>query len=357
MKKLLFVVLSLILALLFAMNGCSCAVTPPLEFTKAYLGESGNANYSEILEYSVGYQSSYQSITNSSNVDNAKIPDYKGTYVVEFSNSLNFVLPDGITTDIDYEEQSYHYLKSTLSLDVTFNGKTYNDKIISEVYFYSKDWSLAPVYSKTTMKNTYLSLTSESVDQKIYQFSVLYNKDKYTLTKTYYNSEENEDINLIDITNTDVNSPNYFNTAKLVAMSGNGNSHEYNIRTVIDNAQLMFAMRNSNVDTLTLPTLSFAYEQPIDISASYKNEANYTFDSLIYNGENKDNTNMTVKNIEFFINATNNRGSAKYVTIQKEAVKDIKNNALIVEYAEPLLSGLSNIGALVYKLNKVTINN
>ncbi len=352
MKKLLYTILCLILTLFFALFGCSCAIAQPLTFNKNYLGDA-NGHYSEILEYTVENQSSYQSITNSTDVDDANIPKFSGTYVVEFSDYL----PTEIDTDIDYE-QYYHYIKSTLSLNISFaDGTELNDKIISEVYFHSKDWSLAPVYSKTTMKNTYLSLSSETkYQQMIYQYSALYNKENYTLTKTYYNPAENEDINLIDITDTDPNSPSYFNTEKLVALSGNGNSHEYKTRTIIDNAQLLFAIRNSNLDGSTLPTVSFTYEKPIDMVAKNRNEVNYTLENFTYNGEDKSSTNITVNNIEFYINSTNNRGSSKYMSIQKEEANGIKNNALIVEYAEPLLSGLSNIGALVYKLNKVTIS-
>ncbi len=356
MKKILFVVLSFSLALIFALSGCSCAVSQPLSFNKAYLGES-SGNYAEVLEYSVGYESTYQSITNSAGVDQAKIPEFNGKYVVEFSNYRNNDLPDGVVTDLDYE-QDYHYIKSTFTLSFTVNNKTYNDQIVSEVYFHSKDWSLAPVYSKTTMKYTYFFPDAEEdLTQMIFQYSTLYKKSGYILTKTYYEPEENEDVNLIDITDTDVNSPNYFDLQKLKAMAGNGKSHGYELKGVVDNNQLMFAIRNSNLGTVNLPTVSFSYDTPIKITAKNRNQANYTIENLIYNGENKDNTNIPVNNVEFYINATNNRGSSKYMSIQKEAVDGISNNALIVEYAEPLLSGLSNIGALVYKLNKVTIIN
>ena len=356
MKKLLFVVLSFSLALLFALSGCSCATPQPLSFNRAYLGE-GSGYYSEELEYSVGYESTYQSITNSAGVDQSKIPEFNGTYVVNFSNKNNHRLPEGVTTDLDYE-LDYHYIKSTLSLSFTVNNKTYNDQIVSEVYFHSKDWSLAPVYSKTTMKYTYLFVDAENdLSQIIYQFSTTYKKNGYISTKTFYQPEENEDVNLIDITDTDVNSPSYFDTQKLKAMAGNGKSHEYDLQAIVDNNQLMFAIRNSNLGSVKLPTVSFSYDAPVDITAQNRNQANYTIENLIYNGENKDNTNMPINNVEFYINATNNRGSSKYMSIQREAVNGISNNALIVEYAEPLLSGLSNIGALVYKLNKVTIIN
>ena len=361
MKKLLFTILSLSLSLVFALSGCSCAATPQLSFNKAYLeDENYGGNYFERLEYLVEYKSSYQSITNTAEIDEAKIPQYNGTYVVEFSNSNNTSLPDGVSTDIDYEPD-YHYIKSILTLDVTFDdGTVYNDKIISEIYFHSKNWSLAPVYSKTTMKNTYIMVNDETAkEQMIYEFSTLYKKSDYTVTKKYYQKDEKEDINLIDIANTtDADNPNYFNTQKLVAMSGDGESHDYTIRNVVDNVQLMFAIRNSNIsdsDSIVLPTTSFAYDSPISIYASHKNDTDNTISELIYNGETLQNVNIPVKNIEFSINSTTDKGSPKYLSIQKAEVNGIKNNALIVEYAEPLLSGLSNAGALVYKLKQVTI--
>ncbi len=361
MKKLIFSVFTFSLALLFALSGCSCTATPPLTFNDAYLGEesvSGNY-YSETLEYSVESESSYQTITNSAGVDQSKVPKYKGTYVVYFSNANNS-LPD-INTNINYDENDYQYIKSVLSLSFTVNGITYNDQIVSEVYFYSNEYSLAPVYSKTTMKYTYLVIGIEQkLSQVIYQYSTVYNKANFKTTKAYYAPSENEDINNIDVTNTNINNasdPSYFDTAKLKPFLNGTSTYEYTVRTAIDNNQLMFAIRNSNLGSVTLPTISYSYDKPIEIVAQNKNNANITIDELEYNGQTKENVNMPIKNVEFYINSTTNRGSSKYMSIQKEAVDGINNNALIVEYAEPLLSGLSTIGALVYKLNKVTINN
>ena len=347
MKKLLFAILACSLAFIFALSGCSCAVTQPLVFNKTYLGE-GSGNYSETLEYTVGYESTYQSITNSTNTSSSDIPAFNGTYVVYFSDSNN---DPGVTTDINFEND-YHYIKSVLSLSFTHNGKTYNDQIVSEVYFHSKEWSYAPVYSKTTMKYTYFTVnTQDQFPQVIYQYTTLYKKSSYVLTKTHYDPDENEDINLIDITDE-----NSLNTQKLVGFNNSGASHEYTLRRAVDNAQLMFAIRNSTLST-SLPTVSYSYDVPINIKAESKGQENCTINQLDYNGQSLSNVNMPITNVVFGIDSTNNKGSSKFMKIQKEAVGDIKNNALIVEYAEPLLSGLTNVGALVYKLNKVTIGN
>ena len=351
MKKLLYTILCLGLTLIFALFACSCAMTQPLTFNKNYLGDVKD-NYYEKLEYSVEYKSSYQDIVNATTYANEDIPTFNGTYVVEFSDHTITELE----SDINFDEQSYHHLKSTLSLDITFkDGTVLNDKIVSEVYFYSKDWALAPIYSMSTMKTSFLTLGAETkYEQMIYQYSVLYNKDSYNISKKYYSADENENINLIDITDTDPNSPSYFDTTKLTALSGDGKTVEYDIKTIIDNAQLLFAIRNSELSA-KLPTVSFTYETPIELVATAENEANYTINQLTYNGEDKSNTSMPITIVELYINSSNNRGVTKYLNIQKEEVNGIKNNALMVEYAEPVLSGLTSLGALVYKLNKVTI--
>ena len=355
MKKLLFAIFNLSLALLFALSGCSCKTTPPLAFNKAYLGD-GVGNYSETLEYSIEFAKSYQGISSTSSVDEEKLPkDLTGTYVSYFSNATNS-LPSGVTTNIDYEND-YHYIRNVLSLSYSINGKTFFDQMVNEVYFHSKDWSFAPVYSKTTMKYTYFIVGQETLPQVIYQYSTSYDKANFKTTKTVYNPETSEDVNLIDITDTDPNSPSYLDMTKFKPFSGDGASHEYSIRTAIDNNQLLFAIRNSNVGEVNIPTISFSYDNAISLIAKSRNDANYTINNLNYNGTDIANVNMPIKNVEFYINSTTNAGSSKYLSIQKEAVGDIKNNALIVEYAEPFLSGLSTVGALVYKLNKVTINN
>lgn len=350
MKKLLFSIFTLSLALLFALSGCSCTATPPLAFNKAYIGE-GIGNYSETLEYSIEFAKSYQGISANANVDEEKLPkDLSGTYVSYFSDATNS-LPSGITTNIDYEND-YHYIKSVLSLSYTINGKTYFDQMVNEVYFHSKDWSFAPVYSKTTMKYTYFVVDQETLPQAIYQYSTTYNKANFKTIKTIYNPADNEDVNLIDITDS-----SSFDTTKLTPFSGSGVSHEYTIRTAIDNNQLLFAIRNSSLEGATIPTISFTYDNATSIAAKGRNDATYTINNLNYNGTPINTIELPVKNIEFYINNVNNRGSSKYLSIQKGAVDNVKNNALMVEYAEPFLSGLSTVGALVYKLNKVTINN
>ena len=85
MRKLLITFLSFTLVLIFALNGCSCAATQPLAFEKAYIGDK-SGNYSETLEYSVSYQSTYKSISNITNVKDEAFDDcnFKGTYVVEY---------------------------------------------------------------------------------------------------------------------------------------------------------------------------------------------------------------------------------------------------------------------------------
>ncbi len=362
MKKLLFIVLSLILTFLFALSGCSCEVSQPLSFNKAYLVDisNGDHHYTETLSYAVTYKPVYQNISNASDLDDDKIVEcgFNGNYDVYFSNKLN-ELPEGITTNINFkEEQDLHYIKSTLNLSFTVNGKTYNDQIISEVYFYSRDFSLAPVYSITTMKYTYFFLNIEDeLTQVIYQYSNTYNKSKYRSTKMCYQAETDEDINDIDLTmtaETYKGSLGYFDLTKLKPISGNGKSHEYELKRVIDNNQLMFAIRNSNLSA-TIPTISFTYDDAVEITANNRNTVDYEIKGLTYNGQAIPDTTMKVKNVEFGINATNNRGSSKYMYIQKEAVNGINNNALIVEYAEPLLSGFANVGALVYKLTNATV--
>ena len=355
MKKFLFLILSICLAFTFALSGCSCEPDAFLEFDKS---KTHNI-LSETLVYNVNYEENYKGITIAQAVNKSLLPSYDGTLTLNFETGKP--LPLDITQHVKFDDiETFNYIKSVLDLTVVVDGKTYNDKLISEVYFYDAEWALAPVYSKTVVKTTYIAMDSTKIeaDQNIYEYSTVYKNGKFTQTKKQYKKDANEDINGINIENS-----NEY-TAKLKSLTGDGNSHDYKLRHAIDNIQLIYAIRNLNIkkdDSTTLPTITYMYNKPMNLLVKNDSESSFTFNSLTYNGIVYDQTTskveMPTKNLSISLSGTTHTGSKKYLTLQKDAVSGIANYALPVEYAECLFenASLNTLGALVYTLKTATI--
>lgn len=353
MKKIFIALLCFCLIFVLAMSGCSCAAETLLEFN-----DSLTANIkTERLVYDVSFERAYKDIKRSKGINESLLPVYEnGTFMIEYDGAGK-ALPDGVQTNVSFDNIStFKYIKSVLEIDVTVNGKTFNDKIVSEVYFYPSEWAYAPVYSTTTIKNTYIALDSTMVDysHNIYKYSTTYSKDKYLLTKQYYDETDDDAMNLVDVFNMD--------QTKLKSLSESTNSHEYSLRRTIDNNQLLFAIRNSNLSkdgSMTLLTTTFLYDEPRELLISNKSETNISLTELNYNGTIKNDLVVPVKNIEFGLTGTNYIGTSKYLSIQKSQLDTIENNAIPIEYAEGIVenSSYSTLGALVYKLKEVSIVN
>ncbi len=353
MKKIFIALLSFCLIFVLAMSGCSCSPETLLEFN-----DSLTANIkAEKLVYDVSFERAYKDIQRSKGINESLLPVYEnGTFTIEYDGAGK-ALPDGVQTNVNFDNIStFKYIKSVLEIDVTVSGKTFNDKIVSEVYFYPSEWAYAPVYSTTTIKNTYIALDSTRVaySHNIYKYTTTYSTDKYVLTKQYYDEADDDVINSVDIFNMD--------EAKLKSISGNSNSHEYSLRRTIDNNQLLFTIRNLNLnkeESKLLLATTFLYDEPRELLMINESETNINLTELNYNGTIKNDLVVPVKNIEFGLTGTNYIGASKYVCIQKSKVDTIENNAIPIEYAEGIVENhsYSTIGALVYKLREVSIVN
>ncbi len=351
MKRFAFIILSICLAFVLALSGCSCTGDTLLEFNNADIKNIKK----EVLIYDVSFEKNYKVYNRESTVNESLLPDYQnGKLVMEYSSEGKQLPDDSITTNIDYDDNTslYYYVKTTLTLDVSVQGTTYNDKIVSEVYFHSAEWAYAPVYSKTTVKNTFIAMDQERIQavQSIYQYTTTYRKDNYLLTKKVYNPSQNEDINLIDV--------EQFDQSKLIAIQGNSSLIEYTARHAIDNVQLLFALRNIKISknsSATLPVSTYMYNEPQSLVIINASQAPIPT-AVTYNGVNK-NVEIPVNNLEISLTGTTNGGPTKYVSIQNKEADGILNNALPVEYAEPVFENASfqMIGALVYKLSDVEI--
>lgn len=342
MKKFFITLLSLSLsAILLILAGCGGAT--PLSFNNSFNGGTPpSSEYTETLTYTVT-NGDYNDLVRSKDLS-TEIVNFStnGTLTVNFNICTKGDLRDLPTqildqTDIELEGKIYH-LTSNLSLNSIYavNGEGGGEKseyVQSEVYFLTTESAFAPIYSKVKQSyNVMLAGSSDgkttvSVDEVKNEYETLYKKDNYIINKL---SEEN----------------------------GKSNSYEYDFKSVIDNAQLLFVLRNVSLEktsNYSLPTVSPSYGIPKTLTVSNKEEVTKTLDVMV-NGRQV-NESLSVKNLSFYVNDNKNTGTPQYVSIQKSesSNKGIPNKAFMTEYAQSLIcyGSFTSMGALIYKLSSI----
>lgn len=389
MKKLFLSLTAIIMS--FAMLILSgCGDPAPLSFNNDFAGGGGasetNTDYTEVLTYSIERVDSYSAIKRTDGLKDNLIPEYSGTYKMTFNGKPTTESP---YKGINFESKIF-YLKSELKLDVTLNEKTYNDHIINETYFYESGQSLAPLWSRSIIKNTFLYITNgETVaKQVVLEYHTNYGNGSYYQSKKQYAPDKDEDVNAIDLNviktafdtdkdSRDENQKTLINKFKL--MSDGSKTYEYQTKRLIDNNQLLFAIRNTGLgsgNSTTIPTVTPVYGQAKDLSVKNNSDSTLSIDGgLTYNGitfkdADSEILSIPVKNISFVIGGTDNVGTAQYVVLQKNVKTDTLSNSsqvsdsrdsyersLPLVYVETLIeyAGFSHLGALKYTLKDVKI--
>ena len=363
MKKFIFLVLSICLCAMFTLSGCSCAPETILEFNNSRIKDISK----ETLKYSVTLDKNYKDIKRSSIVSENLLPEFRnGLYVSEYQAEEYF------ENDFLSKPGEISKIRTCLTIDVvdtkgTSNSdddKIYKDQILSEVYFYTSQWSFAPIYSKTTVKNTYTAIENDTIEfaHMIYQYETTYTNSSYVITKKYYNKAEGEDI-------TKEMDLNALDTTKLLTIEGDsGKTQEYSFRQVIDNNQLIFATRNLDIakdSNAVLPVVNYMYSKPSKLQILNQANSTHNFETALnysYLGTNKvypaKELSMPIKNIRISLVNTDYVGMPKYVSVQNDTADEgkILNNGLVIEYAEALTNASYHcLGALVYRLVDVNI--
>lgn len=347
MKRFFTTILCLSMAVILALSASGCNKKSALVFNNAFFGSTNDPSpgYTETLKYSVSNVNNYNELIKKEVeifTDSLATYEYKGTYESVFS--VVGVLPEEIETNVSEEiTGTVYHLKTTLKLNSTYkvNGEyaeggtqnqdgsvTYEDVVENEVYFLKSGHSFAPVYSSGRQKSSTLALSNKAnVIIYEYSYNTTYNTNKYTTVKGYVQEEP--------VTN----------------------KYEYTFKTVIDNAQLLFALRSVTLeekDNLNIPVVSPVYgkAQTLTITNSSENTKSATI-----NGET---LQIPVKNLNFKLAQEYNTGTPQYALIQKSSPNEqvVPNKALLIEYAEPIISygNFYSMGALVYTLTDVEIN-
>lgn len=357
MKKITLAIISVALALCLTFTATGCSSKPFLSFDSSFNGVGDNgSNHSgltETLTYSVDLEENYNELILKMEALKDEVVDYEfsnGKYVQTLTVQSYFPADTlGVTTDIQIDGEVYH-LNTLLTIDVkyTINGEqepyVHTDVVETDCYFLSAGQSFAPLYSKMKIDNTYLSL-SDSFEQAalligVYEHVIVYNQKTYTLKSTSLaNSVKEPD--------------------KVVTPEVKEKTYDYESKKVIDNAQLLFALRNVTIDEKTpleLPVVSPSYG--VDKTLRITNKESSTISREITYNDTTANIEVPVNNFNFIISATENTGAFHYMKYQKSEAGHLPNRALLVEYASPLISfgAFGCLGALVYRLDSVQVS-
>ncbi len=349
MKKRL---ISIICALCFAvpaLSGCSCSSLSALTFNSAFCGGSlPLPGYTETLTYNVNYVNSSEYFAKSSEITDDKLSMNftDGKYISKLE--VLGAIPTDVVTDINIPADFSRYkLETELSIKVKYTTPDGDfertDKIKSLTYFYST--ALAPLYSKTTSSYTSVYNTNSGLTLKVVdaENEIFYNAEEYTVKQNY--------------TIHDFEQASKDGSAILDADNGSEKTYEYESRTVIDNSELLFALRNVAIaeeSSSNIPVVSAVYGEykTLAVNNRSQNEQSVT---LNVNGEQKTET-IKVNNLYYSVNSKNESGASQKLVVQASGT-EIPNLALPILYAEPLIIQNSSykLGTLLYTLSEIEV--
>ncbi len=339
MKKFI-VMLSLIMAVL--LTGCSCNSVVLLSFSNNWAGSDGVfAGFTETNVYDVKLITNFHDdkidFSQSEGVSDILTYDFYGTYVekLEIIEVRNF---NKFESSVLEDSTNNQLLKLTTNLSLTAEytvkggeKQTYHDYVKSESYFLNTDNALAPIYAESDNNYSTVNLTNQN------PISTLHFK-----TTTEYSKYRMHTVSTI---------LSYDNGISEVTEKGSSEYYlDYDYKSLIDNAYLLFALRNlpcSQGSSKTLPVVATAYNGSQNLTVNYPGDREVS---------DANETKWATKLYTFIRAHDKQMGNSQLVFIQRDKVNGV-NNSLIIKYVFPLAEYSTNydrLGALEYKLKSTT---
>ncbi len=349
MKRKLFCFITSIILIVACVFSVGCSKLNTLEFFGYYAGYSETKDalggYSETLSYKVSESNNYDgnySINNDIDENIFKVSYKNGSYVSTLK--VHGTVPSGAPDEVKnsniiplLEGSPIYQLDTTLSIDVCYsiNGEqetTNTDTVKTTSYFCPAKFFFAPIYSYTHSVNTMFSVgtVASAVAVRELTNTVCYNKSSF-VSKTIENGEE-----------------------KTI----NG---KYDFKTIIDNTQLLFAIRNMSLssEASALPVMQFSYNRPTTLSVSNKSTSDVSLTINDYKNQGEKTDTTSIKNVAFIVADTTAPGMYQFAEIQNAKSKNevFASNALLTTYAHTLYaSGTAGYyRVLVYTLESVSV--
>lgn len=356
MKKTLLSLL-LCLAILFAATGCGTLAE--LSLGTAWLGSgTERSGVTETLKYSVTFDENFTegdsySFKKDSALDGLFYNYKNGEYTTTVSVIERFNLPDNVkesdiftTHTIDTVYKITSELKITAVYTTEEGEKEFNDSIITKSYVCNSSSAYAPVYSLTEYdclipmykeaENNKKYMIAKETNRQKYVAEIFYNSSSYTL-KTFDYDAYKENPSVEPVSSKEKN---------------------YTFKTVIDNNELLFAIRNCALvkdKSAILPTISVAYVDYTNIAVKNNEELTLKLKNVSNNGAEITEEEVSASLFSFGKNDMSS-GRSQLVYIQNKASKNLAMKSLLVKYVTPLTMYTGSyycMGAMVYTLNSV----
>lgn len=337
---------------------CGCNSSTEISFGNLWnSGNSASILNSETLRYEVTYSDSYKEGDYNFSKSSSVTADFEygtGEYIVNLSVvNASKDMPCGESDIIDdllsQNDQLLFRLQTQLTIPVSyvFNGNTVTatDVVSSDCFFSKSNTSFSPVYSKGSSLSTFLYENTSSVRMK-YDYETLYYKTKYTTSITSY------------VVNADSSDQEEIEKSR--------NEYSYEFGKTVDNASLLFVLRNAELsesDSVVLSVVTPSYGSAQSVSAKYVSTTATNL-SLDYKGSHKSGES-SVKVLSFGLyggqscSSSYFTGTRQLAYIQTAADSVIPSEkSLVTRYVEPLTTygTYASLGALVYNLKSVDFN-
>lgn len=328
-------------------SACSCAPTQTLSLTSDWNNNSNTIGYKETAVYSVEHVADF----NSDGLNYAVSETLKNNVDFSFTNGSYTVsaqivpatasfIPSKYTGNIEVESGQLIHLTTEFKITSSYSygnpaqTKTYNDFVKTDSYVCTNGASYTPLYVTQENKYAILAISDKGTDvaETHFKREYIYSTDKYVINE----------INVND------------NSIKA------SREYKYTYRTAIDNSELLFTLRNVNIEKVqgvfALPTISATYGTPQTMKISRLEDAtenvNITANGTLCN-------QMQVRKYVFNVDNQMMAGKSQLVFIQAkptEQTNTIDYRAHVVKYVEPLTvyGSFAPMGALVYSLQTVT---
>ena len=356
MKKTL---LSLLLCLAILFAGTGCGTLAELSLGTAWLGSgTERSGVTETLKYSVTFDENFTegdsySFKKDSALDGLFYNYKNGEYTTTVSVIERFNLPDNVkesdiftTHTIDTVYKITSELKITAVYTTEEGEKEFNDSIITKSYVCNSSSAYAPVYSLTEY-DCLIPMYKEAENNKKYMIAKETNRQKY-VAEIFYNSSSYT-LKTFD----------YDAYAENPSVEPESSKEKnYTFKTVIDNNELLFAIRNCALvkdNSAVLPTINVAYVDYTNIAVKNNEELTLKLKNVSNNGAAITEEEVSASLFSFG-KSDMNSGRSQLVYIQNKASKNLAMKSLLVKYVTPLTMYTSNyycMGAMVYTLNSV----
>ncbi|MBO4251916.1 MAG: hypothetical protein J5911_04580 [Clostridia bacterium] len=337
MKKSLIALITATLLSCAFLGGCACSGEKQLSFNLA--------PEKETLKYTVKYSEDYIDSYKKDPTLNFDFQYGTGNY---FSSCQKLSDRSDIKSDISelLNDKDIYELTTGFSIDLTFTykGKEYTrtETVNTKAYIAPTALSLAPIYSEENSEYAIFSADSSDIMVTVLRTrtEILYDQDNYSMIKKYQ---------IFDVeTATD-----FTDAAKTSEYNG-----KYSFRSVIDNTELFFAMRDiaatlSEKSSADIPVVSPSFNDPTHVKITNGGKSVDDF-TIKYNGTEITEA-ISYYDLYYRLSSVNASGIAQHLFVQTGESTTIPDLKLPLKFAKPLYQygNIKSMGCLVFTLSEI----